>query len=489
MVISLKNITFSYADSLEPVFKNINLNLDSERRFALVGDNGAGKTTLLKILCGEIKTDFRSVLPFNRFPFDFPDGGKSAYEAAHVIAPQTEFWEIMREADLLGLPDETLYRPFDTLSGGEQTKFKLAVIFARGGFALLDEPTDHLDIYGRKRLAKYLSAKKGFIAVSHDKAFLNECCNAVIALEGGEASVTHGGFAVYEEERGKKARADAVKKSSLEAERKRLKKSALQSCSWADAAEREKFGGNVKAKHAAVDRGFLGAKAAKMQRRAAVAEARRDKAETEIQLLLKGFKEDDELKIHCEKFFRARLVYLSDITVQVDGKPLFRNLNLTVDEGERVAVTGANGAGKTTLLKLVTGGFQNFCGVRDVSPKLKISYVPQSFSFDGTLSDYAQMYSLDDGKYKAVLKKFGFDSKDFDRPVNLFSEGQKKKAALARSLSEKANLYVWDEPLNYLDMSARERLEKAVLSSGATLLFVEHDAAFADTVATRKILL
>ena len=99
------------------------------------------------------------------------------------------------------------------------------------------------------------------------------------------------------------------------------------------------------------------------------------------------------------------------------------------------------------------------------------------------------MYSLDEGKYKAVLKKFGFDSKDFDRPVNLFSEGQKKKAALARSLSEKANLYVWDEPLNYLDMSARERLEKAVLSSGATLLFVEHDAAFADTVATRKILL
>ncbi len=123
--------------------------------------------------------------------------------------------------------------------------------------------------------------------------------------------------------------------------------------------------------------------------------------------------------------------------------------------------------------------------MKEISPRLKISYVPQTVDFDGTLKAYAG--EIDESYFKAILAKFGFNPRDFENDMNALSEGQKKKAALARSLCEKANLYVWDEPLNYLDVRSREQLEEAVLSSGATLLFVEHDAAFLDAVPTRRI--
>lgn len=176
---------------------------------------------------------------------------------------------------------------------------------------------------------------------------------------------------------------------------------------------------------------------------------------------------------------------LSGLSVKMPSKTLFKNLDFTIDEGERIAVTGGNGAGKSTLLKLICGEEIPFTGVKEISPRLKISYVPQTVDFDGTLKAYAG--EIDESYFKAILAKFGFNPRDFENNMNALSEGQKKKAALARSLCEKANLYVWDEPLNYLDVRSREQLEEAVLSSGATLLFVEHDAAFLDAVSTRRI--
>ncbi|MDE5721404.1 MAG: ATP-binding cassette domain-containing protein [Clostridia bacterium] len=487
--IIIKDLSFSYAGSLFPVFESLNLNLDTDWRLALTGDNGTGKTTLLKLLCGDVKGggQISASVRFNRFPLEIADKEQTSYEAAYSAAPDVQLWEIEREINLLGMDTEILYRPYKTLSGGEKTKFMLAVTFAREGFALLDEPTDHLDIFGREKVAKYLSCKKGFIVVSHDKAFLNGCCDHVLALESTGAKLIRGSFATYAEEAAKKRQADAVKKQSLESESKRLKKSVERTSGWADAAERQKFGGNAKAEYAAVDRGFLGAKAAKMQKRAASVQDRRDKAENQIKELLKGFKEEEELKLTPEKYFKSRLAELKEVSVTLTGKALFKELNFTIDEGERVAVTGANGTGKTTLLKLIADGRINFEGLRNISPRLQISYVPQEWAFCGTLSEYAGSYGIEEGYYKAVLSKFGFEVKDFARPVNMFSEGQKKKAALARSLCERANLYIWDEPLNYLDISSRERLKAAILSSGISLVFVEHDVSFVNDVATRRV--
>ncbi|MDE6000787.1 MAG: ATP-binding cassette domain-containing protein, partial [Clostridia bacterium] len=399
--IVIRNLTFGYADSLSPVFENLNLNIDTSWKTALVGDNGKGKTTLLKLICGRLKADGKvfANTRFNLFPFYIADENATAYELFAQAAPDCEEWEILREVNLIGLDTEVLFRPFKTLSGGEKTKFCLAATFAGKGFALIDEPTDHLDAFGRAQLCEYLSRKDGFIVVSHDKDFLDGCCDHVLAIEGFSVTLTRGNYSVYAQEKAKREQADKTRKQTLEAERARLKKAAARTAEWGAYAEKEKF--NSGEKHAVVDRGFLGAKAAKLQKRASAVSARRAHAEEEIKGLLKNFTEDEELKIFHEKFFRTRLITLSNLKIKTPSKILFDGFNLTVDVGERIALAGKNGCGKSTLLKLICGEYNGFQGETDIPPRLKISYVEQECKMRGTLSQYAQSFQIDEGYYKA----------------------------------------------------------------------------------------
>jgi len=491
LVIRIKNLNFSYTDGLRPLFSGLSLIIDTDWKLALVGKNGAGKSTLLKLLCGELKGsgNITANVPFRRFPCDITDGGLSAYEIYCRSAVDSDIWRLKKELKLLGLDEEILYRPYETLSGGERTKFQLAMTFAQEGYALIDEPTDHLDARGRERLAKYLSDKNGFIVVSHDRAFLDGCCDHVLALESTGQVITRGNYTVYAEEREKRKTADAAKKIKLEGERTRLSRAAARISGWGEAAERNisNRNGRLNGKYAAIDKGFLSGRAAKAQKRANAAADRSARAESEIKELLKGYEEEEELFMQPEKFFRDEYLKLSDISVSAANKRLIDGLNFGLHEGERIAVTGSNGAGKSTLLKLICGicgGQTEYSGEIRISPRLKISYVPQICENEGYLGGYARSYGIDEGYFKAILTKLGFDGKDLARDMRYFSQGQKKKTALARSLCEKANLYIWDEPLNYLDIPSRERLERAILSSGATLLFVEHDRKFIENVAT-----
>ncbi|MDE6274283.1 MAG: ATP-binding cassette domain-containing protein [Clostridiales bacterium] len=486
--IQIEHLNFTYPDAVEPVFSDFSLHLDSDWKLGLTGRNGRGKTTLLRLLSGQLKGEGRITcnLPLRQFPCDIPDPEKCAYEIAESIAPEAELWRIQREMALLNLPEETLYRPFSTLSGGERTKFLLAALFACEGYPLLDEPTDHLDGAGRACIAKYLSGKRGFLVVSHDRAFLDSCCDHILSLSRSGAELVRGNYSVWREERDKAERADRAAKEKLESERTRLAAATKRTADWANRAEKEKFHLD---KDAGIDRGYLGAKAAKLQKRANATKERRAKAEAEIKELLKKEETDEELKLCAAPFYKSELLRLNGITVKFGERTLFSDLSFAVNAGERVVLSGGNGTGKSTLFQIVTGGFSEYTGELYVPKRLKISYVPQIYEYRGTLQSYAAEKEIDEGYFKAILAKLGFDPRDFTRDMRLFSDGQKKKAALARSLCEKANLYIWDEPLNYLDVIAREQLERAVLASNATILFAEHDSSFVEHIATRRIVL
>ena len=149
---------------------------------------------------------------------------------------------------------------------------------------------------------------------------------------------------------------------------------------------------------------------------------------------------------------------------------------------------GKNGSGKSSLLKLVVGQSIDYTGTVTLGSGLVISYVPQDTSYlCGTLSEFAEENNLDESLFKALLRKMDFERVQFEKDIKDFSGGQKKKVLIAKSLCEKAHLYVWDEPLNFIDVYSRMQIEQLITEFAPTMLLVEHDNVFRDTVATNIV--
>jgi len=150
-----------------------------------------------------------------------------------------------------------------------------------------------------------------------------------------------------------------------------------------------------------------------------------------------------------------------------------------------MALRGPNGCGKSSLLKLILGEDIEHRGELRIAHGLKISYVSQlTNDLRGSLSDYAIAHDIDESLFKAILRKLGFSRPQLEKNIEAFSAGQKKKVLLARSLCEESHLLIWDEPLNYIDLISRMQIEKLLIEHSPTILFVEHDKAFCDNVAT-----
>ena len=165
-LISINNLTFGYEGSLENVFENISINIDTDWKLGLIGRNGKGKTTFLKLLLGDYSYSgtISKNVTFDYFPYEIKDKNKIAIEIINEKAPDIEDWEIIKELNFLHTNPEILYRDFSTLSGGEQVKIQLVSLFLKGdNFLLIDEPTNHLDIQTKNNLVEYLKKKKGFI--------------------------------------------------------------------------------------------------------------------------------------------------------------------------------------------------------------------------------------------------------------------------------------------------------------------------------------
>lgn len=223
-------------------------------------------------------------------------------------------------------------------------------------------------------------------------------------------------------------------------------------------------------------------------KRAKNIERRQQSAIEEKSKLLKNIETSEALKIHQLEYKKSCLVSLKNVNILYGEKQVCSNVTFSIEQGDRVALCGKNGSGKSSIIKLICGEQLNYTGELKIGSGLKISYVSQDTSFlKGRLDDFAAEWGIDESLFKAILRKLDFSRVQFEKDMSDYSEGQKKKVLIAKSLCEKSSLHIWDEPLNFIDVISRMQIEELLLESKPTILFVEHDIAFCDNVATKKV--
>lgn len=488
-LISINNLTFRYEGSSNNIFENVSFNIDTDWKLGLIGRNGKGKTTFFKLLLHkyEYTGTISKNVDFDYFPFEVSNKNQMAIEIVNEIVPNAKDWEIIKELNLLKSDAEILYRNFNTLSGGEQVKILLISLFLKGNnFLLIDEPTNHLDIETRENLVNYLNRKKGFILVSHDRKFLDKVVNHIISINNTNIEIQQGNFSSWKENKDRQDNFELTQNEKLQKDIKRLEESSKNTANWSDKIEKSKYKANNS--NEKIDRGYVGHQSAKMMKKSKVMENRIDKSIEEKSNLLNNVDRNENLKIIPIESRKNPLIIASVFQIKYDEKAIFNPISFEVKNGDRIAITGKNGIGKSSILKLILGNEIKYNGNIKVANDLKISYVSQSTeNLSGTLKEFVEKNKIDESIFRAMLVKMGFAKYEFDKDIKEMSEGQKKKVLLSKSISESANIYIWDEPLNYIDILTRIQIEEAILKYNPTLIFVEHDETFIKNVATKII--
>ena len=254
-MIKVEDLTFSYPASHDRIFDSVSFQIDTNWKLGFVGRNGRGKTTFLQLLMGNYpyQGTIVSSVPFDYFPYPVADQTQWTQDVLQSVCPQAQSWELLRELSYLDVDPEVLFRPFATLSKGEQTKVLLAALFLKEGhFLLIDEPTNHLDTQARDLVSAYLRRKQGFILVSHDRHFLDGCVDHILSLNRANITVQNGTFSTWLENFNRQQAFEQAQKEGLQKDIARLRKAARQTSVWSDRIEEKKYGAGP------VDRGYIG---------------------------------------------------------------------------------------------------------------------------------------------------------------------------------------------------------------------------------------
>lgn len=492
--IKISNLSFKYSDSIENIFNNLNLDLDSSWKLGLVGRNGRGKTTFLNLLQGKLQGTgaIQSKLEFNYFPLNVKNKEQLTLYALeeHV---QFDQWELERELNLMQVDTNLIWRPFNTLSGGEQTKVLLALSFInKDAFPLIDEPTNHLDEKSRIQVVRYLQKhSQGYIVVSHDRDFLNQITNHILAIEHTEIHLYQGNYASYEDTKEKRDKFNQEKNEKLRGQIKALNESRQRIKGYSLQSENNKKASAHKNEiHADINKGFFGHKAAKIMKRSKNIERRMDKDIQDRKGLMTNVESVPELEMNFQPNYHSTLLETRHLDLKVKDKKLFKDLNLIIRNQGIVSLEGKNGAGKSTFLKSILNKSTDvtYQGILNLTNGLRVSYLPQDFvEYSGTLAEFSQKAHLSYEKILNVLRKMGFPRSSFETRIEEMSIGQQKRVSIAKSLVKEADFYLWDEPANYLDVFNQDQLIDVLRKTKPAMLLVEHDEYFISQVASKRI--
>ncbi len=493
------------------LFEKVSSTIRPRDKIGLVGANGTGKTTLLLIIAGQIESDSGSVekpryfrigyLPQEWSPkrdnllidhvtsiheeikliearagsiLESIEKANSQEEAQELAIEYSEITETLEHLGGynvkaraekiiagLGFPAKWLNRPLSTLSGGWIMRAELArILLSEPDLILLDEPTNHLDLESMIWLEKFLKeTKASVIIVSHDREFLNKIVNRVWELEKGNFYEYTGNYDSYEHQR--LQRIEHLKAAARH-QQERIR-------------EIEEF---IARNRVRKDR------ARQVQSRIKMLE----KIE-----IIEVPQEEEPIHFSFPEPERApkKLVELRNITKIFNDTILYKDLNLIIEKGDRIAFIGPNGSGKTTLLKIIGGLIDFEAGERIVGANVRIGYYAQHqwerLREDATVFEEARSVSGDfpQSKLRQLLGAFRFGGEDVEKKVCCLSGGEKARLIICKILLERPNLLLLDEPTNHLDINSRKTLEKALTEYGGTICFISHDRRFINAIANK----
>ena len=491
------------------ILDGLTFQIERGERVGLLGKNGAGKTTLFRILTGELRADEGDVIfapnrrvgLISQIPV-YPDGytvedvlqsafdrtramGEEMAALSEKMANGDESEETLRRygelsakfeglggydtetavnkvANGLSLDAEMRTRLFDTLSGGEKTRVNLGrLILEDTDILLLDEPTNHLDLHATEWLEDYLAHFRGTVlAISHDRYFLDRTVTRCIEVLDGKAEFYSGNYSFY-----------AVEKERRYLERMRQYEKEKAEIDRLSETARKMHEHNTELLH---KRAFSIEK--RIERMRTTDKPTREKALT--------------AQFVSREFYGDEVFELKGVAKSFGERTLFRDLNLQVEGGERIALIGDNGMGKTTLLKLLLDEEYPDAGKIKFGPSVRTAYLPQIVRFDvpeRNLVD-TMLWSRRGATTQWArdqLAKFHFRGEDVFKQVKVLSGGELSRLYLCTIMDEAVNLLILDEPTNHLDIASREWIEEAVEAYDGTLLFVSHDRYFINRFATR----
>jgi ATP-binding cassette, subfamily F, member 3 len=477
-MLTISQVTKSFG--ARTLFSDVSLQVNRGNRIGLIGPNGAGKSTLFSLILGQDSPDEGTIalqksarigyLPQESLPagketiLELAMFGGSVNSGGAEIADDLDHQrEAKAKRILSGLAfrERDFTRPAAEFSGGWIIRAHLArLLVAEPDLLLLDEPTNHLDLQSVGWLQNYLGEYAGAIVlVSHDRAFLNAIVRKIIEFDRGKLLHYQGDYEAYLEQRA------ARREQQLAAFKNQQR----------EIAKLQTF----------IDR--FGAKNTK----AAQAQSKRKQIER-MEKIEAPEPETASVQFRFPQPARsgARVLELKNIEHAYGELLVYRNLNLTIERGQKTVLVGANGAGKSTLLKLLAGVLPLQKGERTLGYNVELGYYSQHRAemFDLRRTVLAEASDIADPPneqaVRSLLGAFLFRGDDVFKPVSVLSGGEKSRLALAKLLLTPPNLLLMDEPTTHLDMRSIEALVGALRQYQGTLLFISHDAYFIRQIAT-----
>ena len=518
IVLSCNNLNKSFG--IDSILENVNFTVNEYDKIGIIGVNGTGKTTLFKIISGiygydsgdiytskdceigyleqntnfhsentileEVLEVFKDVIEMEKYLRDLEH--KISEESSNTNSTTLE--KLMNEysnkleafSDMngygykseakgvlkgLGFSDEDMDKPISILSGGEKTRVLLGkLLLKKPTLLLLDEPTNHLDSEAIEWLEVFLKQYKGtVILISHDRYFLDQVVNRIFEIHNKKLKTYNGNYS------------DFIKASAIEKELE-LKKFEDQQ---KDIKKQEESIERLKA--------FGREKHLKRARS-------KEKALAKVDVLDKpeAYRKKAKIEFNPSVTSGNDVLQLRDISMRYGERILFKDLNLDIYRGEKVALIGANGIGKSTLFKIIMNEITPLSGDIKFGTNVNVSYFHQeqkTLNLDNTIIDeiWEDNKQLTQTSLRTMLGAFLFEGEEVFKKISTLSGGERARVAILKLILSNSNLLLLDEPTNHLDIDSKEVLEEALSSYTGTIFTISHDRYFLNTVVDKVLVL